>query len=117
MKLIAGCLVVLGLLVSGMGAPARAAELTVDLGHVAVRWSTAELLARPDAQTISVTTDVAFKRPMRYRAVPLADLLRGIAPTDHLTTKTHSGLATSNLEVMKDEGIENTGLRAYAGLR
>ena len=53
-------------------------------GHRAVRWSTAELLARPDARPISVAANVAFKRPMRYRAVPLAGLLRGIAPIDHL---------------------------------
>ena len=84
MKLIAGCLVVLALLVSNMGEPVQAAELTVDLGHGAVRWSTAELLSRPDAQTVSVAADVAFKRPMRYRAVPLANLLRGIGRTDHL---------------------------------
>ena len=84
MKLIASCLVVLGLLVSGLRAPAHAAELTVDLGHGTVRWSTTELLARPDAQTVSIATDVAFKRPMRYRAVPLAGLLRGITPIDHL---------------------------------
>lgn len=84
MKPIASCLLVLALLVTGMVSPLRAAELTLDLGHGTVHWSTAALLARPDVQTIHVPTDVAFKRPMRYRAIPLADLLRGIVPTDHL---------------------------------
>ena len=84
MKPTASCLLVLALLVTGMVLPLRAAELTLDLGHGIVHWSTAALLARTDVQTIRVPADVAFKRPMRYRAIPLANLLRGIAPTDHL---------------------------------
>lgn len=84
MKLIGGSLLALALLVAGVGVSARGAELTVDLGHGAVHWPTAELLARPDARTVSVAADVAFKRPMQYRAVPLAGLLRGVAPADHL---------------------------------
>jgi mono/diheme cytochrome c family protein len=84
MKLIGECLLTLSLLVLGTLSPLRAAELTLDLGHGPVHWSTAALLARSDVQTVGVPADVAFKRPMRYRAVPLADLLRGIVPTDHL---------------------------------
>ena len=84
MKPIAGCLLVLALLVMGMVSPLLAAELTLDLGHGTVHWSTAALLARADVQTIHVPADVAFRRPMRYRAIPLADLLRGIVATDHL---------------------------------
>ncbi len=84
MKLIAGCLLGLTLLVAGAGAPARAAELTVNLGNGAVHWSTAALLARPDVRSIEVPVDTAFKRPTRYRAVPLAKLLRGITPADQL---------------------------------
>jgi len=84
MKLIGECLFILSLLVLGTLSPLRAGELTLELGHGPVHWSTAALLARPDVQTIGVPADVAFKRPMRYRAVPLADLLRGIVPTDHL---------------------------------
>ncbi len=84
MKLISGCLLTLSLLVLDTLSPLRASELTLELGHGTVHWSTAALLARPDVQTVGVPADVAFKRPMRYRAVPLADLLRGIVPTDHL---------------------------------
>src|SRR6185437_7436873 len=82
MKMICGCLVTLSLLVLGTLSPLRAGELSLELGHGTVRWSTAALLARPDAQTVGAPADVAFKRPMRYRAVPLAHLLRGIVPTD-----------------------------------
>ncbi|WP_425466696.1 c-type cytochrome [Rhodanobacter lindaniclasticus] len=62
----------------------QAAELRIDLGHGATRWSTATLLARPDARTITVLGDVAFKRTRHYRAVPLANLLPGIGAGDHL---------------------------------
>lgn len=84
MKLIGKCLLALGVLVSSMASPLRATELTVDLGHGTIHWSTAALLARTDVRTISIPGDVAFKRLMHFRAVPLTDLLRGIAPTDHL---------------------------------
>ena len=84
MKLIGECLLALGLLALGAREPLRAAELTVELGHGTVHWTTAALLARPDAKTVSVPADVAFKRRMQYRAVPLADLLVGIVPADHL---------------------------------
>lgn len=84
MKLITGGLIALTLLVTGMRVPVRAGELSIDLGHGAVDWSTAALLARQDLQSISIPADVAFKRPMQYQAVPLADLLRGITAADHL---------------------------------
>lgn len=84
MKLITGCLISLTVLVMGVIAPARAAGLSIDLGHGAIHWSTAELLARHDLQSISIPADVAFKRPMRYQAIPLADMLRGITAADHL---------------------------------
>lgn len=63
---------------------AQAAELRIDLGHGAKTWSTAQLLARADATTVTVPDDVAFHRPMRYRAVPLLALLPGLAADQHL---------------------------------
>lgn len=63
---------------------AQAAELRIDLGHGAKTWSTAQLLARADATTVTVPDDVAFHRPMRYRAVPLLTLLPGLAADQHL---------------------------------
>ncbi|PWC32548.1 cytochrome c [Azospirillum sp. TSO35-2] len=57
--------------------PARAAgpELAVALGGVERRFDRDALLARPDAVTVDIPADVAYGRPMRYRAVPLASLL------------------------------------------
>jgi mono/diheme cytochrome c family protein len=86
-------LLALILLVTAMAVPARAAKLDIDLGRDAVQWSTAELLARRDARSISIPADVAFKRPMRYRAVPLADLLPGITAADHLQFVAADGFA------------------------
>ncbi|MGN6654906.1 MAG: cytochrome c, partial [Rhodanobacter sp.] len=78
MKRMAAGLFALALAALGCTGAARAAQLTIDLGHGATRWSTATLLARPDARTITVLGDVAFKRTRHYRAVPLTALLPGI---------------------------------------
>ncbi|WP_329740796.1 cytochrome c [Dyella sp. A6] len=64
--------------------PVHAADLKIDLGHGSTVYSTAQLLARPDARTVAIPHDVAYGRAMRYRAIPLRDLLPGIAPGDHL---------------------------------
>ncbi|MGB6030724.1 MAG: cytochrome c, partial [Rhodanobacter sp.] len=77
-------LLAIALMLLGSSRFVRAAELRIDLGHGATRWSTATLLARPDARTITVLGDVAFKRTRHYRAVPLAALLPGIRAGDHL---------------------------------
>jgi mono/diheme cytochrome c family protein len=64
--------------------PLHAAELSVDTGHGAHIWTTQALLARPDAQNITIPIDVAFRRTMQYRAVPLSALLPGLLQTDRL---------------------------------
>lgn len=64
-----------------LGWTAHAAELVVELQPGAPqRYSAEQLLARPDAQTVEVPNDVAYQRPMTYRAVPLASLLQGVGP-------------------------------------
>ncbi|RCS30539.1 cytochrome c [Rhodanobacter denitrificans] len=88
MKLIVLCLIALCL-----AQPAAAAELRVDLGHGVVTYRTKALLERGDARIIEVPADVAFHRPMRYRAVPLAALLGGIAAGDHLQFVAADGFA------------------------
>src|SRR3954454_23500934 len=39
-----------------------------------------QLLRRPDAAEVAVSSDVAYGKPMNYRAVPLASLLVGLNP-------------------------------------
>jgi hypothetical protein len=62
----------------------HAAELKLELGDTSRQWSSAQLLAHPQAQTIEINNDVSYKRSMEYRAVPLAALLTGVQPGDHL---------------------------------
>ncbi|GLQ96270.1 cytochrome c [Dyella mobilis] len=64
--------------------PLHAADLSIDTGHGTRVWTTAQLLARPDAQHISIPADVAFRRDMQYRAVPLTALLPALKTQDRL---------------------------------
>jgi len=73
--------------------PLHAADLTVDMGHGARTWTTAQLLARADAQQVTIPDDVAFHRSMQYRAVPLAALLPRLAPGDRLQFVAGDGFA------------------------
>ena len=73
---------------------ASAAELKIDLGQGGPQlYQTAQLLARQDVRTIDIPNDVAYKRSMHYRAVPLRALLNGIRPEDHLQFVASDGFA------------------------
>jgi len=72
---------------------AHAAELRIDLGHGLKVWTTTQLLARKDAQDVAIPDDVAFRRAMRYRAVPLRALLPGLQPDQHLQFVARDGFA------------------------
>jgi mono/diheme cytochrome c family protein len=66
------------LIVWGLGvAPSSAAErvLTLSFGGELRRVTAAELLARPDAASLTVPDDVSYHRAMTYRAVPLLGLI------------------------------------------
>ncbi|MEG1628536.1 c-type cytochrome [Pseudomonas sp.] len=80
------CLLLLGL-------PVQAAELVLELAKGSQHWQTAQLLAHPNAEDIQVDNDVSYKKTMHYRAVPLAALLEGIAPEDHLQAVADDGFA------------------------
>nr|WP_286948110.1 cytochrome c [Pseudomonas sp. UBA6718] len=72
---------------------AQAAELRLELPQDNRSWSTEQLLNHPQAQQIEITADVAYKRAMSYRAVPLAALLNGVQPGDHLQAVALDGFA------------------------
>lgn len=73
--------------------PAGAAELKIDLGHGAQTLDSARLAGRKDARTIDVPQDVAYRRSMRYRAVPLKALLAEAKAGDHLQFVASDGFA------------------------
>lgn len=74
----------LGLLAFCCVFPLHAAELRIDAGHETRIWTTTQLLARPDARTVTVPEDVAFQRSMRYRAIPLHALLPRLGKNERL---------------------------------
>lgn len=52
--------------------------MTVTLGGETRTYAAAELLDRKDAATVTIPNDPSYRRPMQYRAVPLAALLSGL---------------------------------------
>lgn len=64
-----------GTIACGAAARAEAPKLTISFGGAPRAYSAAELLARPDAATLSIPADVAYGRPMTFRAVPLLALI------------------------------------------
>ena len=70
------------LLLPGL-AQADEPTIIVTVGNDTRSFTRGELLARPDATTIEVARDFAYRVPMTYRAVPVASLLAGITlPAD-----------------------------------
>lgn len=77
---------------SCMSVAALAAELLLQLGSgQPQRYSTTQLLARPDVQSVPIADDVAYKRATTYRAVPLAALLAGVAPDQPVQVRATDG--------------------------
>ncbi|MDZ3990490.1 hypothetical protein PspTeo4_01528 [Pseudomonas sp. Teo4] len=84
------CLALLALLLS---LPLQAAQLHLELGGTPHQWNSRDLLEHPQARDISIDDDVSYKRPMHYRAVPLAALLDGVSDSDHLQAVALDGFA------------------------
>lgn len=72
MRLGLGRILLLAAVILG-AVPASAAErvLTLSFGSEPRRVTAEELLARPDAATITIPDDLSYKRAMTYRAVPM----------------------------------------------
>lgn len=67
--------VLAGLLLLASFPALAGSALTVSLGGAERVYSPADLLARPDAVTVTVPRDVSYGRAMSYRAVPLKALV------------------------------------------
>ncbi len=93
--------------------PLHAAQLLIDLGSDRRAWQTEELLRHPEARDISIRDDVSYKRDMHYRAVPLADLLPGLQPEDHLQAVALDGFAA---ELSAAPLLERQGARAWLAI-
>jgi mono/diheme cytochrome c family protein len=88
------CLAMLMLMVLGAKlAGANEPSLMLDLGGVTHRFTTSELLARPDAAEVNIPNDYDYRRATHYRAVPLLPLLAGLSPDrfDTLEARANDG--------------------------
>jgi mono/diheme cytochrome c family protein len=90
--------------------PLHAAQLTLDLANGARTWSTEQLLTHPQARDIDIPDDVSYKRPMHYRAVPVAALLEGVASDAHLQAVATDGFAA---EIPAAPLLQKTGSQAW----
>ncbi|MCP8465718.1 cytochrome c [Pseudomonas sp. ZM23] len=72
---------------------AFAATLTLELPAGTRSLTSEELLANPQVRDIEIPADVSYNRTMRYRALPLAALLDGVKPADHLQAVALDGFA------------------------
>jgi mono/diheme cytochrome c family protein len=66
------------MLLAALAAPAAAAEptLEISIGGETRSFTRDALLARPDVTNVEIHADIAYGKPMRFRAVPLAALLK-----------------------------------------
>ena len=61
-------------------AEAGTSTLSITAGGMTMEFTADELLARPDAATIAVPRDSAYRQAMTYRGVPLRTLLSALPP-------------------------------------
>jgi len=104
-------LIALGALL--FGTPLLAAQLNLELGANSRTWQTEALLKHPQVQTINISNDVSYKRDMSYRAVPVAALLTGIKPDDHLQAVALDGFAA---EMAAAPLLNKQGARAWLAI-
>src|SRR5215469_7807257 len=93
--------------------PLHAADLSIDTGHGPRVWSTAQLLSRSDAQSVTIPGDVAFRQTMHYRAVPLRALLPGLERGDQLRFVANDGFA---VDIPADLILNHAGAEAWLAI-
>jgi mono/diheme cytochrome c family protein len=93
---------------------AGAAEpaLTTVLGGRTVAFPAKELLAHPDVVTVTIPRDIAYRRSMTYRAIPIAALLAGVGPAASIRFVAGDGFATT-LSARQLLARAENGARAY----
>ncbi len=104
-------LIALGALLLSL--PLAAAQLDLQLGANSRTWQTEELLKHPQLQTLTINNDVSYKKDMTYQAVPLAALLKGVKPEDHLQAVALDGFAA---ELAAAPLLTKDGARAWLAI-
>jgi mono/diheme cytochrome c family protein len=92
----------LGLLFCGVvcttvtqGAGATEPDLTVVAGGRMATYAPAALLALPAATNVAIPGDVAYKRDMSFRAIPVAALLAGVGPDETIRFVANDGFVAN----------------------
>ena len=70
-------------------------QLTVTAGGRMATYAPAALLAMPAAKTLTVPDDVAYKREMTFRAVPVSSLLTGVGADETLRFQASDGFVAT----------------------
>ncbi|MDG6404167.1 cytochrome c, partial [Pseudomonas quasicaspiana] len=91
----------------------QAAQLRIERSHGVETWETSQLLVHPQIQTIKISEDVAYKRDMSYRAIPLAALLEGVTAQDHLQAVATDGFAA---EIPAAPVVQPKGSKAWLAI-
>ena len=104
-------LIALGALLLSL--PLAAAQLDLQLGANSRTWQTEELLKHPQLQSLTINNDVSYKKDMTYQAVPLAALLTGVKPEDHLQAVALDGFAA---ELAAAPLLNKDGARAWLAI-
>jgi mono/diheme cytochrome c family protein len=73
------------------GVAAAEPELTIVAGGRMATYAPASLLALPAATNVTIPGDVAYKREMTFRAVPIATLLAGVGPDETIRFVANDG--------------------------
>lgn len=76
---------------------ATAAEPVLEIAHhkQVQRYSRTELLAHPALRVVEIADDVAYRRPMRFQAVPLSALLPQLGAADSVKFTAADGFAAT----------------------
>ena len=78
-----------------LGVAAAEPELTVTIGGRMATYAPAALLGLPNTTTLTIPNDVAYKREMTYRAVPMAALLPGVAGDESIRFVAQDGFVAT----------------------
>ena len=100
---------------ASVAALAASPELTLVIGGRTVTYSAEALLANPATTSITIPQDVAYKRAMTFRALPLATLLQGIGRDDSIRFVAGDGFAAS-VAAAPLLATADDGARAYLAI-
>ena len=96
-------------------APAAEPVLTLTMGTGVRRFTTAELLGRPDAVQLTIPGDVSYGRAMKYRAVPLLRLVSVGPAFDTIEARAADGFVSQIPLALVEKG-ELGGARAWIAI-